>query len=94
MNRTLTHDDEFEEDDLEFRAATTVHLSFPDMQSHLTTILDDRPIEDLIIMAIHEFDKYYDDYHSLFLSSSIDLLLCFFPFLQTIRHLFSDIGRC
>ena len=49
MNQTLTHDDEFEEDDLEFCAPTTVYLPIPDMPSHFTTILDD---ENLMMMMI------------------------------------------
>ena len=40
-SESLTHDDEFEEDDSEFCATTTVHLPIPDMPSHFTTILDD-----------------------------------------------------
>ena len=56
-NRTLTHDDEFEEDDLEFCAPTIVHLPIPDMQSHFTTILDD---ENLTMMTIRQVQRIED----------------------------------
>ena len=69
-------------------------LSISNTQSHLTMILDDRPMKDLTIMAMHRFDKHHEDFHSLFPSSLIDQFSCFFSSLRMIRHLFSDIGWC
>ena len=53
----MTHNDEFEEDDLEFGATITVHLPIPNMQSHFTTILDD---ENLTMMTIRQVRRIED----------------------------------
>src|SRR5271168_2561944 len=70
---------------------------YPTMQSHLTMILDDG---NLTITTTQEFDKHHVLTIDLRLTFSspfflINLsLLCFFPFLRTIRHPFSDDELC
>ena len=84
-SESLTHHDKLEEDedDLEFCTTTTIHLPIPVMQSHLMMILDNRPIKDLTMMMIQEFDKNHTLFSPPRSTSSM-------PF-PLIRHPFSDI---